>query len=67
MDLEQEEALQAIVTEWLKVPEEGRTEESASLFALRMMAWHLELTSFHTDGDKFELIKDALCQHLGSQ
>jgi hypothetical protein len=63
--MKKEEALQAILREWLQLPESERdTEQKAANFAFRMLKDRPELTSFRSSGDKYQVINGFLCKYL---
>ena len=66
--MKKEDALQAILHEWLKLPESERdAENKAATFALCIMQDRPDLTNFRANGDKYQHIKGFLNRHIVSK
>ncbi len=64
--MKKQEAFQAILGEWMKLPESKRnSEDKAGSFALGIMQDRPELTDFKAPGDNYLHIKAFLCRQLG--
>ena len=62
--MKQSEAKSQIISLWLSLPEEVRTESEADKFALKILKERPDLTSFRCVRDRRQIIKDWLMQHV---
>jgi hypothetical protein len=62
--MKQSEAKSQIIRLWLSRPEESRNENETAKFALKILKERPDLTSFRCVGDRYQIIKAWLMQHI---
>jgi len=62
--MKQSEAKSKIIDLWLSLPEESRSENEAGKFAIKILKERNDLTSFRCVGDRYQIIKAWLMQHI---